>query len=74
MIHTTSGGAMAAPSRLALWVIPCTKPRSRRGYQSCIARVAPGNAPASPAPNRNRMMKNELTLLAAAVAAVMIDQ
>src|SRR5262252_9600956 len=48
MIKTTSGGAMAAPRRLALCVSPWTKPRSSRGYQSCIERVAPGKAPASP--------------------------
>jgi len=74
MIRTTSGGAIAAPSRLALWVMPCTKPRSDCGYQSCIARVAPGNAPASPIPNKNRTTMNETALNAAAVAAVMIDQ
>ena len=28
MISTTIGGAIAAPRRLALWVMPCTKPRS----------------------------------------------
>ena len=74
MISTTIGGAMAAPSRLALWVTPCTRPRSRRGYHSCMARVAPGNAPASPTPNRKRTTMNEVALKAAAVAAVMIDQ
>jgi O-methyltransferase len=35
----------AAPRRLALWVTPCTKPRSWRGNHNCIARVAVGNAP-----------------------------
>src|SRR6516165_5468968 len=74
MISTTIGGAIAAPSLLALWVIPWTKPRSSRGYHSCIARVAPGNAPASPMPKRKRTTTNETTLLAAAVAAVMTDQ
>ena len=74
MISTTIGGAIAAPARLALCVMPCTKPRSRRGYQSCIARVAPGKAPASPTPNRKRTAMNEVALKAAAVAAVMIDQ
>src|SRR5262249_23528761 len=48
MINTTIGGAIAAPRRLALCVIPWTKPRSSRGYQSCMAQVAPGNAPAAP--------------------------
>jgi hypothetical protein len=74
MISTTIGGAIAAPSRLALCVMPCTKPRSGCGYHSCIARVAPGKAPASPTPNRNRTTMNDTALNAAAVAAVMIDQ
>ena len=74
MISNTIGGAIAAPARLALWVMPCTKPRSLRGYQSCIARVAPGNAPASPIPNRKRSTMNEVELNAKPVAAVMIDQ
>ena len=74
MINTTSGGATAAPRRLALCVIPWTKPRSSRGYQSCMARVAPGNAPASPMPNIKRRVTNETAPVAAAVAAVMTDQ
>jgi len=36
--------------------------------------VAPGNAPASPIPNRNRTTMNDTALKAPAVAAVMIDQ
>src|ERR1019366_7137497 len=59
MMSTTTGGAMAAPRRLALWVTPWTKPRSWRGYQSCMARVAPGKAPASPMPNRKRSTIND---------------
>ena len=74
MIKTTSGGAIAAPRRLALCVNPCTKPRSSRGYQSCIERVAPGKAPASPIPNKNRTTMNDAAPLAAAVAAVITDQ
>ena len=59
MIKSTIGGAIAAPARLALWVMPCTKPRSCRGYHNCMARVAPGKAPASPTPNRKRITMNE---------------
>ena len=65
---------MAAPSRLALWVMPCTKPRSCLGNQSCMARVAPGNAPPSPTPNRKRSAMNEVAPVAHAVAAVITDQ
>ncbi len=71
---TTIGGETAAPSRLALCDTPWTRPRSRGGNQSCMARVATGNAPASPMPNRNRTAANEATPLAAAVSAVMTDQ
>jgi hypothetical protein len=74
MMATTIGGAIAAPARLALCVIPCTKPRSSRGYQSCIARVATGKAPASPIPNRKRTTMNDTALPAIAVAAVITDQ
>ena len=74
MISSTIGGAIAAPARLALCVMPCTKPRSRRGYHNCIARVAPGKAPASPIPNKKRTATNDPALNARPVAAVMIDQ
>jgi len=39
-----------------------------------MARVAPGNAPPSPIPNRKRTITNETAPVAAAVAAVMTDQ
>jgi|SRR5215472_10777321 len=39
-----------------------------------MARVAPGNAPPSPMPNRKRKITNETAPVAAAVAAVITDQ
>jgi hypothetical protein len=38
-----------------------------------MARVAVGNAPASPMPNKNRIIKKEPTPTALAVKAVMMD-
>ena len=74
MISTTTGGAMAAPRRLALWETPCTRPRSWRGNQSCMERVATGKAPPSPTPNINRTKTKDIAPLAKAVSAVMTDQ
>src|SRR4051812_28263480 len=54
MIHATNAGVMAAPSREPACVIPCAKPRSEGSIQRERDRVAIGNAPASPMPNRKR--------------------
>src|SRR5579863_7251374 len=59
MMNTAIGGPMAAPKRLAAWLTPCTKPRSSRGYHICMARVAVGNAPASPTPSEKRIPQKE---------------
>ena len=71
---TAKGGAMAAPSRLALWEMPCTMARSRRGNQSCMERVAVGNAPASPMPVRKRKKAKEDSPVAVPSNATVTDQ
>ena len=72
--NTMMVGAMNAPNRLALCVNPWAKPRSRRGYHICMARVAPRNAPASPAPRRNRSTAKESPLVANPTAIVTNDR
>ena len=73
MITATSAGVSAAPSRDPACVIPCAKPRSEGGIQRESDRVAMGKAPASPAPNRNRMAIIDAALQAIVVAEVSTD-
>src|SRR5580692_5479583 len=70
---TTSGGDKAAPSLDPAWVIPCAKPRSEGNSQRESERVAMGNAPASPTPNRKRTVTIETAFQASVVAEVKID-
>src|SRR5215216_2105118 len=72
MIHTTSGGVIAAPNRDPACVIPCAYPRSAGSIHRESDRVAFGNAPASPAPNRNRNVDMEAKFQESAVAEVKI--
>src|SRR5258708_5742751 len=69
----TSPGAKAPPSVEPAWVIPCAKPRSAGNSQRDSDRVAIGNAPASPTPNRNRTATMEVAFQARVVAEVKMD-
>ena len=70
---TTSQGVRAPPSLEPAWVIPCAKPRSAGNSQRESDRVAMGNAPASPTPNRNRTATMEAAFQASVVAEVKMD-
>src|SRR5258708_13019828 len=52
---TTSKGEMAPPMRLAIQTMPCALARSTVGNQREMLEELLGYAPASPAPNRNRI-------------------
>ena len=54
MKKAASGGVIAPPSCEVVVIAPRAKPRSPGGNQRVTTRAALGNAPASPAPNRNR--------------------
>src|SRR5215510_14569078 len=70
---TAIGGVNAAPKRAPECVTPCAKPRSLAGSQNESARVAVGNAPASPIPKRNRTTYIDHLPRASAVMAVKAD-
>src|SRR5438046_10323284 len=70
---TTSTGVTAAARREPACVMPCAKPRSVGSIQRESDRVAIGNAPASPKPNRNRKVTMDAALHASAVAEVNMD-
>src|SRR5262249_4334554 len=72
--QTVRGGVSAEPRRENAWVKPCAKPRSVAGTQNVIARVAVGNAPASPIPKKNRATQKPVAVLAAIINAVSADQ
>src|ERR1700680_2915552 len=74
MMLTARKGTIATANRLKLWVTPCTMPRSALGNQSCIARVAAGNAPDSANPKTKRIPMSDATPAAMAVIAVIKDQ
>src|ERR1700737_1277793 len=74
MMLTARKGTIATANRLKLWVTPCTMPRSALGNQSCIARVAAGNAPDSANPKTKRIPMSDPTPAAMAVIAVIRDQ
>ncbi len=74
MMLTAMKGTTATARRLKLWVTPWTMPRSDGGNQSCMARVAAGNAPASPNPKTKRMKIRETLPKAKDVATVIRDQ
>ena len=60
----------AAPKRLPEKFMPCARPRSLTGSQRKKACAAPGKAPASPTPKRNRRTSICIALRAAPVRAV----
>src|SRR6266850_7297329 len=70
---TASGGASAPPSRVPINVMPCARPRSLTGNHFEKLREVLGNAPASPAPNRNRNVSSETKFHASPVAIVNAD-
>ena len=74
MIMATMIGVTAPPKRDAPCVTPCANPRSSDGIQWENARVAVGNAPASPTPNNSLITNRDAKLQARAVAAVISDQ
>ena len=73
IIHTTSIGVSAPPSREPAWVTPCAQPRSDGSIQRDSERVAIGKAPASPMPNRKRMTIIEVAFHDTTVRAVKVD-
>src|SRR5215813_12771533 len=70
---TAIGGVNAAPRRAPECVMPCAKPLSPAGSQNESARVAVGNAPASPIPKKNRTTYIDHLPRANEVAAVKAD-
>src|SRR5262245_7586870 len=69
----TSGGATAPPTRLPRNTTPWANPRSGSGNQREKLREIFGNAPASPAPKRNRVATSEPRFQANPVAVVKND-
>ncbi len=63
----------APPSSIAVVTIPCARPRDESGNHARRIRAELGNAPASPAPNRNRMTTSDANPQAAPVSAVKND-
>jgi hypothetical protein len=72
MVPATSG-VTATANRLKKWVVPWMRPRSDRGNQSCMPRLATGNAPASPRPRKKRAANREVRPRAAPVATAATD-
>jgi len=68
--HGIRNSEKAAPSRLPEKLMPCARPRSFTGNHLKKACAAPGNAPASPTPNRNLRINIWTAFLAAPVRAV----
>src|SRR5688572_6986740 len=73
IIAATTPCVRAPASRDPEWVTPWANPRSEVASQREKARVALGNAPASPAPNRKRMTMNEAAFQAETVQIVNAD-
>ena len=74
MMKRERKGANAAPMRLAIQINDCARPVSDLGNQREITMVAFGYAPASPIPNRNRMINNMVKVLEKPVNMVNTDQ
>src|SRR5579884_165355 len=68
-----SGGASAPPALMPAKNTPCARARSPNGIQRAKLRETLGAAPASAAPNRNRIAIKEAKVRARAVAAVKKD-
>ena len=73
MSQAMPGMASAAPMREPEKLMPFTRPRSFTGIHEYTTRAMPGNAPASPAPNRKRMTSRLTKFHAAAVSPVNTD-
>ena len=69
----TSSGVSAPPSRALIHMMPCARERSCGGSQRLKALVRFGNAPASPAPNRNCVTMSDPQLHIRPRAAVQTD-
>src|SRR5215475_1136457 len=72
-MNTTNGGVNAPPNREPACVKPCTNPRSAGRTQRDSDLVAIGKAPASPTPNRKRIVAMDIAPHAAAVSEVKSD-
>src|SRR5438874_202295 len=70
---TTSKGEMAPPIRLAIQTMPCALARSTVGNQREMLEELLGYAPASPAPNKNRIGSSIWKLAANPVKVVKAD-
>src|SRR5579885_476460 len=68
-----SGGASAPPALMPAKNTPCARARSPNGIHRAKLRETLGAAPASAAPNRNRIAIREVKVRARAVAAVKKD-
>ena len=64
---------MATAKRLKKWVMPWMRPRSDGANQSCMARLATGNAPASPMPSRSLAVTSEPKPVATPVNIADVD-
>ena len=69
----TTHEVIAKPIRLPNITIDWARPSSWRGNHRAMAEVAPGNAPASPQPNRKRIATSAAKFQAAPVRAVNTD-
>jgi hypothetical protein len=74
MHASTRGGVAAPPQRAQAHNNACALTRSPAGSHTLSMRVRMGKHPASPAPNRKRMIHRERTFQAAPVKAVNTDQ
>src|SRR6516162_2613305 len=66
-------GETAPPTSAMVVMSPCAGPRPCGGNQRASIRAVFGNAPASPAPNRNRISTSDQSPVAAPVRAVNTD-
>jgi hypothetical protein len=66
-------GAIIPPTSAGMLMKPAIRPRAAAGNQRSITRVTLGSAPASPAPNRNRMATSGRKPVAEPVSAVNAD-
>ncbi len=64
---------IATAKRLKKCVVPWMRPRSTRGNQSCMPRLATGNAPASLKPSEKRAPNSEPNPNAAPVITAVTD-
>src|SRR5262249_22240436 len=72
-MNSATGADSMPPKRDPRNITPFARPRSTTGNQRENVRATFGKAPASPAPNRNRMATNEFKPRAAPVNIVNAD-